>query len=39
MSLLPHGPQRRIAIVQLIGFIAVPVVSILVILFYILATR
>lgn len=39
MSLLPTGPQRRFAIVQLVGFIAVPVVSILVILLYILATR
>lgn len=39
MSLLPTGPQRRTAIVQFIGFIAVPVVSILVILIYLLVTR
>jgi hypothetical protein len=39
MSLLPTGPQRRLAIVQLIGFIAVPVVAILAILLFILVTR
>lgn len=38
MSLLPTGPQRRTAIVQLLGFIAVPVVSILAILIYLLIT-
>lgn len=39
MPLLPTGPQRRIVIVQLLGFIAVPIVCILTLLIYILLTR
>jgi len=39
MSLLPEDPAaRRIAISQLIGFIAIPVVCIVTILIFILAT-
>lgn len=39
MPLLPTGPARRTAIIQLIGFIGLPVVCILTLLFYILLTR
>lgn len=38
MPLLPTGPARRTAVVQLVGFIALPVVCILVLWVYVLAT-
>jgi hypothetical protein len=38
MPLLPTGPARRTTIIQLIGFIAVPVVCILSLLVYGLLT-
>lgn len=38
MPLLPTGPARRTTIIQLIGFIAMPIVFIMVLLGYALYT-
>ena len=39
MPLLPTGPARRTTIIQLIGFIATPIICILTILTYFLLTQ